>query len=64
MSKRRTILSRLLILHIVIGSFLIISCDKDATSPPINENQVITIFYTNDEHGWMEQTSQNEDQEK
>jgi 2',3'-cyclic-nucleotide 2'-phosphodiesterase (5'-nucleotidase family) len=32
---------------------VLISCNKDPETPVI-EKQVLTVFYTNDEHGWME----------
>jgi 2',3'-cyclic-nucleotide 2'-phosphodiesterase (5'-nucleotidase family) len=41
------------ILFFVIAALLFISCDK-STSVPEVEKRILTVFYTNDEHGWME----------
>lgn len=54
MDKGRTIISGFLIVNYVIGCFLLTSCEKDPVNQPVTEKQTITIFYTNDEHGWME----------
>jgi len=54
MCKWRTVTIRFLIINYIIVSFLIVSCEKDTSTPLILEKQTITIFYTNDEHGWME----------
>jgi 2',3'-cyclic-nucleotide 2'-phosphodiesterase (5'-nucleotidase family) len=50
----RTVISRLFIINFIIGFFILASCEKDPATQPVVEKQTITIFYTNDEHGWME----------
>jgi len=54
MGKWRAVITRLLIISYVIGIFFITSCEKNTTTSPTVDKQTITIFYTNDEHGWME----------
>ncbi len=54
MDMWRTVISRLFIINFIIGFFLLASCEKDPANQPVIEKQTITIFYTNDEHGWME----------
>lgn len=54
MGKWRTVLSRFFIINFTIGFFLLASCEKNPVTQLPIEKQSITIFYTNDEHGWME----------
>jgi len=54
MDMWRIVISRLFIVNITIGFFFLVSCEKDPVNQPVIEKQTITIFYTNDEHGWME----------
>ena len=54
MDMWRTAINRLFIINIIIGIPLLVSCEKDTVDQPVVEKHTITIFYTNDEHGWME----------
>jgi 2',3'-cyclic-nucleotide 2'-phosphodiesterase (5'-nucleotidase family) len=54
MDMWRAVIIRLFYLNFIIGIFFLTSCEKDPINQPVNEKQSITIFYTNDEHGWME----------
>ncbi len=54
MDMWRKVISRLFIINFTIVFFLLVSCEKEPVNQPVIEKQTITIFYTNDEHGWME----------
>jgi 2',3'-cyclic-nucleotide 2'-phosphodiesterase (5'-nucleotidase family) len=54
MGKWRSVITRFFLINFIIGFFLLASCEKDSVTQPPIEKQSITIFYTNDEHGWME----------
>jgi 2',3'-cyclic-nucleotide 2'-phosphodiesterase (5'-nucleotidase family) len=53
MGKRRIILTSISTLFYFFSGFLFFSCIENPEMPQ-KEKELLTIFYTNDEHGWLE----------
>jgi 2',3'-cyclic-nucleotide 2'-phosphodiesterase (5'-nucleotidase family) len=53
MGRGRNISTSIITITYLLAVFLLFSCNKSSTTPQ-QQSQYLTIFYTNDEHGWME----------